>query len=235
MNELKVAIVTGAGSGIGRAAVVALTESGYAVALAGRDRKKLEETAALLDSRSTIVILSTDVTDPAACTSLVETTVKKLGRLDALCNVAGFVDRLQPLHETDAAAWRHIVDVNVSGPLYLTRAAWPHLTARTGGVIVNVSSMASIDPFDGLGAYAMAKSAVNMMTHVTAREGQGFGLTAVAIAPGAVETPMLRGLSAAAALPADEALDPAEVGGLIADCVTGKRLFAPGELIVIQR
>jgi NAD(P)-dependent dehydrogenase (short-subunit alcohol dehydrogenase family) len=96
-----------------------------------------------------------------------------------------------------------------------------------------VSSMASIDPFPGFAAYAAAKAGLNMLTHVTAREGAAIGLKAVAIAPGAVETPMLRSAFDERAIPRHAALSPQAVASLIADCITGRRAFQPGEVIQI--
>jgi NAD(P)-dependent dehydrogenase (short-subunit alcohol dehydrogenase family) len=232
--ENPVAIVTGAGSGIGRAAAIALAKAGWAVALAGRDRARLEETAGMLSGGVGVLVQPTDITDSAACDALVAATVARFGRIDALANVAGFVDKLQPLSETSNVDWQRIVGVNLSGPFHLTRAVWPTFMKNRRSVIVNVSSMASLDPFEGLGAYAVAKSGLNMLTQVTAAEGKLRGVVSVAIAPGAVETPMLRAMFDTAFLPADQTLDPEEVGALIADCITGKKTFVSGELIVIQ-
>ncbi len=95
--------------------------------------------------------------------------------------------------------------------------------------MVNVSSMASIDPFPGFSIYAASKLAVNMFTRCIAQEG----LRAVAIAPGAVETPMLRGLFDESVIPRDKALDPAEVAKVIVDCITGNRAFESGEVITV--
>jgi NAD(P)-dependent dehydrogenase (short-subunit alcohol dehydrogenase family) len=91
--------------------------------------------------------------------------------------------------------------------------------------------MASIDPFPGLSVYAASKVGLNMFTTCTAKEGAELGVRAVSIALGAVETPMLRGLFDESQLPREKALDPAEVAALIAECVTGKRAFEPGELL----
>ena len=101
------------------------------------------------------------------------------------------------------------------------------------GVIVNVSSIASVDPFPGFSVYAAAKVAVNMYTKCAAEEGKKIGVKVGAIAPGAVETPMLRQIFNEKMLPQEKTLDPYEVAEAIADCITGKRNYTPGETIMM--
>jgi 3-oxoacyl-[acyl-carrier protein] reductase len=231
-----VAIITGAGSGIGQATARRLAAEGYALVLVGRDLKKLQDTAvrvrAELDARPPILSLPTDITESEACMDLMRTVDKELGRLDVLANIAGHAE-LAFIPQTSAEMWRQTVDTNLSSVIHLTRAAWKLFERRREGIIVNISSMASIDPFPGFAAYAAAKAGVNMFTQVTAREGESIGLRAVCIAPGAVETPMLRGLFSPQQIPSDKCLQPDEVAALIADCIAGRRKFEPGETIPI--
>jgi NAD(P)-dependent dehydrogenase (short-subunit alcohol dehydrogenase family) len=93
--------------------------------------------------------------------------------------------------------------------------------------------MASFDPFPGLAIYAAAKVAINMFTHCIAQEGEKIGVKSVCVAPGAIETPMLRGLFGKDVLPTEKTLDPKEVAGFIVDCITGKRGFKSGETVVM--
>ena len=233
MAARKVAIVTGASSGVGRSTAVMLGAAGYDVVLVGRDVKRLEEAAAMVrDERrdAATLTLSVDLSDAQATRAIVDRTLETFGRVDAIANVAGRAQSC-PIERITDQEWRLTIDTNVSCVMHLTSAAWPAFRKQNAGVIVNVSSLASIDPFPGFAMYAPAKAALNMFTLVTAREGAAIGVKAVTIAPGAIETPMLRSLFSEKTLPTENTLDPDEVAAVIVDCVTGKRAFAVGEVI----
>ena len=229
--QAKAALVTGAGSGIGRAAAMRLAELGYCVSLVGRSEAKLRETAAVCGSAATLVSPA-DLLDPQACAAAVGQAVDRFGRLDALCNIAGWA-QLASIARTTDQQWRAMLDTNLSAVFYLTRAVWPTFASQRSGVVVNVSSMASMDPFPGFAAYATAKAGLNMLTRITASEGAAIGLRAVVVAPGAVETPMLRSAFDERAIPRSATLDPRAVADLICRCVTGERSFTSGEVIPI--
>ena len=230
--------MTGAGSGIGRDTAVLLAEAGYDVTLVARTEAALQETAELIradvgDQAQTLVAPA-DIAVHETGRRIVDQTLERFGRVDALANVAGAAP-LTRIHEITEDLWRQCIDVNLSAIVHTTAAAWPHFMKQKSGAIVNVSSMASIDPFLGFSIYAVAKVGVNMFTKCTADEGKKIGVSAVAIVPGAVETPMLRVNFDEKMIPADQTLDPSEVAALIRDCVTGQRAFSPGEAIVIAR
>lgn len=222
MTDQKVAIVTGAGSGIGRATSIDLASRGFHVVLVGRTESKLNETASLANGGTIEVV---DICQSDQCHDL----IKRTSRIDAIANVAGAAPML-PIEKVNDATWRTVIDTNLSAVVNLTAAAWPKLNS---GTVVNVSSMASIDPFPGLAIYAAAKAGLNMFTRCTAQEGQAIGLKAVGVAPGAVETPMLRSLFDEQTIPRDKTLDPADVARVICDCITGDREFESGETIVV--
>ena len=236
-SEMPVAIVTGAGSGIGRAVALRLAVAGWAVALAGRTGSKLNETARLISAEHgveyPVLVQAGDLAEPRTAHDLVRAVGGRFGRVDGVVNAAGYA-ALASIESTTPELWRMVVDANLSAAVHVTRAAWAMLKVR-GGVVVNVSSQASLDPFEGLWAYGAAKAGLNLWTLATAREGAGHGIKAVAIAPGAVETPMLRGLFAEEQVPGEACLTAEEVADLIVACVTGRRGFEPGEVISIVR
>lgn len=230
MAEERIAIVTGAGSGIGRAVAVRLGAAGYCVVLVSRSREMLEQTAELVEGDT--FVYPADVSEPDAVGMLVEDVMASFGHIDALVHVAGFAELL-PIEKITPEHWRKTIDVNLGAAVLLTAAAWPTFIAQQSGVVVNVSSMASIDPFPGFASYAAAKIGVNMFTKCTANEGEAIGVKAVAVAPGAVETPMLRSMFDESMIPADKALSPDAVAEVICHCVTGERAFENGETIVM--
>lgn len=234
MTERHVAIVTGAGSGIGRDTAILLAEVGFGLTLVGRSQEKLDATKEQIVGRHPVdcLLISADLADSEASRAVVRRTVEHFGRLDAIANVAGRAD-LGPIEKLDDQTVRASLGVNLESVVHLTAAAWPVFRKQKGGVIVNVSSMASVDPFPGFGIYAPAKAAVNMFTKCTAAEGAKMGLKAVAVAPGAVETPMLRGMFNTKMIPEDKTLDPVEVAAVIRDCILGTREFESGSVITM--
>jgi len=230
-----VAIITGAGSGIGRDTATLLADAGYAVSLAGRTLVTLQETAHAITHDhpdAAVEVIPTDVSTSVAVEALVRQTLKRWGRIDALANCAGSAP-LGPLDKWTDQDIDDILAVNLKSVIYTTRAVWPTFNAQQSGAICNVSSMASIDPFTGFNLYAAAKAGVNLFTKATADEGKPFNITAAAIAPGAVETAMLRANFGPDLLPQAKTLDPLVVAGLIRDVLTGTRAVSPGETIVL--
>ena len=235
MASKKSAIVTGAGSGVGRATALGLAEQGFGLVLAGRTKAKLEQTrdlAAEYQDTLSCCLVTADLTDPEQCHHLIEQSIEHYGRIDALANVAGVAPHL-PIKQITPPVWRRCIDTNLSAIVYLTAAAWPVFERQESAVVVNVSSIASLDPFPGFGIYAAAKVGLNMFTSMTAKEGAGIGLSAVTIAPGAVETPMLRAIFDKQTIAQNQTLDPIEVGQVICGCITGERSFESGQVIVL--
>ncbi len=233
---VQVAIVTGAGSGVGRDTAILLAEYGYAVVLVARTLNKLEETAAMIREEvgdaATTLVCPADVADESAVASVVKQTLERFGRIDAVANCAGDAP-LQPIERIDAAVLDRTLAVNLKSVIYMTKAVWPTFRAQKSGAVVNVSSMASIDPFKGFNIYAAAKAGVNLFTKATADEGARLNIIAAAVAPGAIETPMLRANFPEKIIPASKALDPAVVAGVIRDVLTGRRAITSGETILL--
>jgi NADP-dependent 3-hydroxy acid dehydrogenase YdfG len=184
----KVALVTGAGSGIGRAVAIALSAAGYQVALAGRRSGPLEETATAAAGKTLVV--PTDVTDASAVTAMVNSTVAKFGRLDVLFNNAGTAAPVTPTDELDVAVWRRVIDTNVTGVFLCAQAAFRAMKAQApqGGRIINNGSIASVTPRPHLAAYTASKHAVTGITKTLSLEGRRFNIAVGQIDIGNVQT-----------------------------------------------
>jgi NAD(P)-dependent dehydrogenase (short-subunit alcohol dehydrogenase family) len=232
-----VALITGASRGIGRATAIALAKLGYRLALVARGRADLEETARLATATDAL-LLPADVTDPAQVRNLIQETITRFGRLDAVVNIAGLAP-VRRIEEMSVEEWRAVIDTNLSAVFYVTKYAWPHLrnSAAQGhhAAIVNVSSLASRDPFPGFAAYGAAKAGLNIFDLVAAREGQADGIAVHTIAPGAVETEMFRQLMTPEQYPKEKTLAPDEVADVIAQCVTGQLRHTRGEVIYLHK
>jgi len=235
MAQRQVAIVTGGGSGIGQATALLLAEAGFNLALVGRDSVKLRQTSQIIQQqadRAETLILSADVGQKQAAPRIVEDTIKKWGRIDAIINNAA-VGKLHPIDQVDERLLAETFTVNVFGPIRLVAAAWPALTGQGGGCVINVSSMATVDPFAGLSVYAASKAALESLTRSIVNEGRDHGIRAFSIAPGAVETTMLRGVVSQQDLPTERTLEPASVAKVIVECVTGRRESRMGQTILL--
>jgi NAD(P)-dependent dehydrogenase (short-subunit alcohol dehydrogenase family) len=175
----KVALVTGAGSGIGRAVALALAKDGYAVVLAGRRPAALEETAALGGStRGRTLVVPTDVSDSSAVRTLFERTQQAFGRLDVLFNNAGTGGPPVPLEDLTVEQWRKVVDVNLSGVFYCTQAAFRLMKSQSprGGRIINNGSISAHTPRPNSAPYTATKHAITGLTRSTALDGRKYDI-----------------------------------------------------------
>ena len=192
MTELagSVAIVTGASSGIGRGLAEMLARHGVRVALAARRPAELERVAArIADAGGSALSVPTDVADEAQLGDLVDRVEITLGPVDIVVNAAGVPDG-QPLHEFDIGRWDHTLAVNLRGPAVLCARVVPGMRARRRGCIVNICSEAGVFVYPGMGAYAVSKHALRVLTELLQEENQAFGIKAWAVCPGMVDTPM---------------------------------------------
>ena len=229
--EGPVAVITGAGRGIGRAAAIELAAAGYRLTLISRNREQLAETARLAGAGT---IAPADVTRPDEVTSVIEKTVKAYGRLDAIVHCAG-VAPVRSIIEMSPDEWREVIETNLSAAFYLCRAAWPIFRRQHSGVVVNVSSAAARDPFPGFAAYGAAKAGLNGFSLSAAREGQKIGVRVHTIAPAAVETEMFRKILTEEQYPTENALSAHEVARLIAGCIRGELQYTSGEVIYVHK
>jgi NAD(P)-dependent dehydrogenase (short-subunit alcohol dehydrogenase family) len=189
----KIAIVTGAGSGIGRACALALLREGYAVVLAGRRREALDQTSALAgpDAAGALAV-PTDVTDPASVAALFDQTHSAFGRLDLLFNNAGAGAPPVPLEDLDVGRWRQVIDVNLTGAFLCTQAAFRIMKSQSprGGRIINNGSLSAHSPRPNSAPYTAAKHAITGLTKSTALDGRKYGITCGQIDIGNAETEM---------------------------------------------
>ncbi len=173
----KIAIITGAGSGIGRATALALGEAGFVTVLAGRRREQLEETAALGQSGRALVV-STDVADPASVDALFASTAESFARIDVLFNNAGTNAPPVPFEELTFAQWSNVVAVNLSGMFLCAQAAFRLMKTQTpqGGRIINNGSISAHAPRPNSAPYTSTKHAITGLTKSISLDGRAYDI-----------------------------------------------------------
>jgi NAD(P)-dependent dehydrogenase (short-subunit alcohol dehydrogenase family) len=190
---MKVAIVTGAGSGIGRAVALTLARDDYAVVLAGRRREALDRAVKEAEAAGGHAIaVATDVADPESVEGLFETTRKRFGRLDLLFNNAGTFTPAVPIEEITAEQWQAIVATNLSGAFYCTQQAFRLMKAQTpqGGRIINNGSISAHAPRPLSAPYTATKHAITGLTKSTSLDGRGYNIACGQIDIGNAATDM---------------------------------------------
>jgi len=192
----KVAIVTGAGSGIGRAVSLALVRAGWSVTLAGRRADVLQETATLAGVAETLV-QPTDVADEASVDALFDAAKDRFGRLDLLFNNAGTGAPPVPLEEHSLDHWRRVVDINLTGAFLCTRAAFRMMKDQDprGGRIINNGSISAHAPRPRSIAYTATKHAITGLTRSTSLDGRAYDIACGQIDIGNASTDMTRAMA----------------------------------------
>ncbi len=193
----KVAIVTGAGTGIGRQVAIALVQEGYAVALAGRRKEPLEATAEAAKASGTPtlinpMILPTDVSDPASVKALFAATREKFGRLDLLFNNAGVGARALPLEDLTFEQWKAVIDINLNGAFLCTQEAFRIMKAQQpqGGRIINNGSISAHTPRPNSAPYTASKHGMTGLTRATSLDGRKYNIACGQIDIGNAATEM---------------------------------------------
>jgi len=189
----KVALVTGAGRGIGKAIAVGYADAGAAVSCAARTAEEIEKTAEEIASTGgRAIAVPTDVTQPQQVKTMVEATVERLGGLDILVVNAGVNLDRNPVAEGDLETWRQVMEINLFGAYYCVQAAIPHLKARGGGKIITIGSGMGHKGRPGASAYCCSKAGLWMLTRVLAQELWEHDISVNELIPGPVETAINR-------------------------------------------
>jgi NAD(P)-dependent dehydrogenase (short-subunit alcohol dehydrogenase family) len=188
----KVALVTGAGSGIGRAVALALLNDGYSVALAGRRPEALAETAKRAGAAARALVTPSDVSDPASVRDLFAHVEQRFGRLDLLFNNAGVNVPAVPLEDLTIEQWRSVIDINLTGAFLCTQEAFRLMKRQTprGGRIINNGSISAHAPRPNSAPYTASKHAVTGLTKSTALDGRKYDVACGQIDIGNAETEM---------------------------------------------
>ncbi len=188
----RVALVTGASSGIGRAVALGYAAEGAAVALVARRERLLKDVASEIERRGErALVVPADVADEGQVVAAVEATLKAFGRVDILLNNAGVLQRAAALHRTPVEEWDRVMGVNLRGAFLVLRAVVPLMVRQGYGRVINISSYFQAEP--QYGAYSVTKAGINSLTRTMATELKGSGVLVNAIDPGWVRSGMSPG------------------------------------------
>lgn len=237
----RVAFVTGAASGIGFATTKFLLGEGWRVALADRDAAALDKALGALGAGTRALALPLDITDEAAVAKAVARAEAELGGLDGVLNSAGIAADV-PALDTKIDLFRRILDINVTGTFIVAQAAARIMQRRSGGAIVNMASVSGLRGSKGRSAYGASKGAIVTLTQVLANDLARHGIRVNAVAPGPIETPMVKAMHVEADrelwhryIPMKRYGTPEEVAKAIAFLLDGeKSSFITGEILAVD-
>ena len=236
----KVVVVTGAGRGMGQAISERLAAEGALVAVTDVDEKAAVSTAATLEGAGGFRL---DITDAAEVSARIDEIAATLGPIDALVNNAGW-DRLAPFLETDEDLWDRIIDINLRGPIRMTKAVLPRMVERGSGRIVNISSDAGRVGSTGEAVYSACKAGIIGFGKTVAREMARHNITVNAICPGPTATPLLESMvgegndklieSLKRGIPMRRLGLPEDIAGVVAFVVSDDAGFVTGQTLSVS-
>jgi 3-oxoacyl-[acyl-carrier protein] reductase len=241
----RVAIVTGAGSGIGRAIAERYAAEGSSVVVNDYDESAAGGTVErITGAGGSAVAAAGDISNQAHVDRMVETARSSFGRLDIVVNNAGVFDESKPVTDTGDDDWDRVLAVNLTGPFRLMRAAIPHMLEGSGGVVINVSSIAGLIGGAGGAAYTASKHGLVGLTRQAAVAYAAQGIRVNAICPGAVKTGMLPEetledtenplIQKVLSVPARRAADPDELAGVAVFLASDDASFMHGETVTVD-
>ncbi len=231
----KAILVTGAASGIGRATALRLAQEGGALVVADRNLEGAEDTAnEIVATGGKAVAMQFEASDPASCRQLVDRAAAELGRLDIVANIAGILQR-SPFVEISTETWDSVIAINLTALFHIIQQALPHLTA-TRGNIVNMASSAGIRGVAMSAAYSAAKHGVVGLTKSLSAAFKDRHIRVNAIAPGPIDTPLIRPIRPAPGMPGSEIAwgEPADVAAAVAYLASDDAKFVNGSILYID-
>jgi 2-hydroxycyclohexanecarboxyl-CoA dehydrogenase len=235
----RVVVVTGAGRGMGQAMAERLAAEGARVAVTDIDGDSARAAAKGLDGAAGFRL---DITDPAEVTARTAEIAAALGPIDALVNNAGW-DKLSPFLDTDEDLWDRIIDINLRGPIRMTKAVLPAMVERRGGRIVNISSDAGRVGSSGEAVYSACKAGIIGFSKTVAREMARHGITVNTVCPGPTATPLLESMvgehqklidSLKRGIPLGRLGEPDDVAGAVAFMVSDDAAFITGQTLSVS-
>jgi 2-hydroxycyclohexanecarboxyl-CoA dehydrogenase len=236
----KIAVVTGAASGIGRATAVALTSAGATVVVADINRDQGESTMAMLRERGgTADFIAVDMTDVASIAAFAESVQARRGTVDILVNGAGW-GRTHPFWEGTPELWQQLIALNLVGPMTLVKALLPRMLERKSGRIVNIASDAGRVGSLGETVYAAAKGGLIAFTKSLARETARYGINVNCVCPGPTDTPLLAAVPEShleafkKAIPLRRFAQPSEVADAVTFFAGEKSSYITGQVLSVS-
>ena len=226
-----VCIITGGSSGIGLATARKFFDAGYRISICGRSQERLDEAAKLISAGDSLVdskrllTVAIDLEDTAQAKAFAQKSLEHFGRIDVLVNNAG-VAPLSPFGAITEDSFEQLININVRSSFYLNQLVWNTMVKQGGGTIVNISSLAAVDPFTGFSTYGASKAWLDLLTHSMAQEGKVLNIRVCSVRPGAVETPLLRGLFPD--FPTEQCVSPEAVAEVIWACVDSPTDYPSG-------
>lgn len=220
LEEKKIAIITGAGRGIGKAIALKLAALGYQISITGRNLQLLNEVKAEVETTACeCLVLPADLEEEDAPGQIIAATMEHFGQIDVLVNNAGMA-HTGPLLECDLATWEKIHRVNARAPFFLCRNAIPYLELSSNPIIINIGSVVGFKGYSKQSAYASSKHALSGFSSVLAKEVQPLGIKVHLISPGGVNTEMVREMRPD--INTGELIQPDEIAELVEFLVTRK-------------
>ncbi len=230
-------VITGGSSGIGLATAKLFAGQGYDISICGRDQAKLEsaknqiiDSAGQSNHDTKCLTVVSDLSEADQARKFVNLSIEEFGRIDVLVNNASMAP-LANFEEISEETFETTINIAVRSLFYISQIAWKQMKSQGGGVVVNISSLSAVDPFPGFSLYGACKAWLDLMTHALATEGEEHGLRICSIRPGAVETPMLRGLFPD--FPADQCVPPEAIASAVWGCVNEPANYPSGQAFPI--